>query len=153
MLFRSGWDCHGLPAENFVEKQMNIVDRRQIVTSSVKRVKLVNDFDNATKVITKVAGWMGQRGYGSSSWDVNNLTPDKLAEEFGRDNFYVAYDDDKLVGSVVISDKDSYNFFAGKKDKGTSVGYLYKMAVLPEFQKQGYANAMLKEAVWVSTSS
>ena len=29
---RWGWDCHGLPAENFVEKQMNIMDRRQIVT-------------------------------------------------------------------------------------------------------------------------
>ena len=29
---RWGWDCHGLPAENFVEKQLNIVDRRQIVT-------------------------------------------------------------------------------------------------------------------------
>lgn len=28
-----GWDCHGLPAENFVEKQLNITDRRQIVTS------------------------------------------------------------------------------------------------------------------------
>ena len=147
---RWGWDCHGLPAENFVEKQLNIVDRRQIVASSVKRVKLVNDFDNATKVITKVAGWMEQRGYGSSSWDADNLTPDKLAEEFGRDNFYVAYDDDKLVGSVVISDKDSYNFFVGKKDNGTSVGYLYKMAVLPEFQKQGYADAMLKEAVRLS---
>ena len=26
-----GWDCHGLPAENFVEKQLNITDRRQIV--------------------------------------------------------------------------------------------------------------------------
>ena len=147
---RWGWDCHGLPAENFVEKQLNITDRRQIVTSSVKRVKLVNDFDNATKVITKVAGWMGQRGYGSSSWDTDNLTPDKLTEEFGRDNFYVAYDDDKLVGGVVISNKDIYKFFAGKKDNGTSVGYLYKMAVLPEFQKQGYADAMLKEAVRLS---
>ena len=145
-----GWDCHGLPAENFVEKQMNIVDRRQIVTSSVKRVKLVNDFDNATKVITKVAGWMEQRGYGSSSWDADNLTPDKLKEEFGRDNFYVAYDDDKVGGGVVISNKDSYKFFAGKKDNGTSVGYLYKMAVLPEFQGQGYADAMLKEAVHLS---
>ena len=29
---RWGWDCHGLPAENFVEKQMNITDRRQIAT-------------------------------------------------------------------------------------------------------------------------
>jgi isoleucyl-tRNA synthetase len=28
-----GWDCHGLPAENFVEKQLNITDRRQIVTN------------------------------------------------------------------------------------------------------------------------
>ena len=147
---RWGWDCHGLPAENFVEKQLNIVDRRQIVTSSVKRVKLVNDFDNATKVITKVAGWMEQRGYGSSSWDADNLTPDKLKEEFGRDNFYVAYDDDKLVGDVVISNKDIYKFFAGKKDNDTSVGYLYKMAVLPEFQGQGYADAVLKEAFRLS---
>ena len=29
---RWGWDCHGLPAENFVEKQLNITDRRQILT-------------------------------------------------------------------------------------------------------------------------
>ena len=28
-----GWDTHGLPAENFVEKQLNIIDRRQIVAS------------------------------------------------------------------------------------------------------------------------
>ena len=27
-----GWDCHGLPAENFVEKKLNITDRRQILT-------------------------------------------------------------------------------------------------------------------------
>ena len=30
-----GWDCHGLPAENFVEKQLGIVDRRQIVTKKL----------------------------------------------------------------------------------------------------------------------
>lgn len=29
---RWGWDCHGLPAENFVEKQLGITDRRQIIT-------------------------------------------------------------------------------------------------------------------------
>ena len=27
---RWGWDCHGLPAENFVEQQLGITDRRQI---------------------------------------------------------------------------------------------------------------------------
>ena len=29
---RWGWDCHGLPAENFVEKQLGILDRREIGT-------------------------------------------------------------------------------------------------------------------------
>ena len=40
---RWGWDCHGLPAENFVEKQMNIVDRRQIVASSDQPAPLDKD--------------------------------------------------------------------------------------------------------------
>jgi len=40
---RWGWDCHGLPAENFVEKQMNIMDRRQIVTSDDQPVPLDKD--------------------------------------------------------------------------------------------------------------
>lgn len=38
-----GWDCHGLPAENFVEKQLNIVDRRQIVTSDDQATPLDKD--------------------------------------------------------------------------------------------------------------
>ena len=40
---RWGWDCHGLPAENFVEKQMNIMDRRQIVTSDDQLAPLDKD--------------------------------------------------------------------------------------------------------------
>lgn len=38
-----GWDCHGLPAENFVEKQLNIVDRRQIVTNPDDKAPLDKD--------------------------------------------------------------------------------------------------------------
>ncbi len=38
-----GWDCHGLPAENFVEKQLNIVDRRQIVAGSDAAAPLDKD--------------------------------------------------------------------------------------------------------------
>ena len=40
---RWGWDCHGLPAENFVEKQLNITDRRQIVTSDDQPAPLDKD--------------------------------------------------------------------------------------------------------------
>lgn len=38
-----GWDTHGLPAENFVEKQLGIVDRRQIVTSADTEAPLDKD--------------------------------------------------------------------------------------------------------------
>lgn len=38
-----GWDCHGLPAENFVEKQLGIVDRRQIVARADDQAPLDKD--------------------------------------------------------------------------------------------------------------
>lgn len=38
-----GWDCHGLPAENFVEKQLNITDRRQIVAGPGRQAPLDKD--------------------------------------------------------------------------------------------------------------
>ncbi len=38
-----GWDCHGLPAENFVEKQLVITDRRQIVTDTSTPAPLDKD--------------------------------------------------------------------------------------------------------------
>lgn len=38
-----GWDTHGLPAENFVEKQLGITDRRQIVASSDDKAPLDKD--------------------------------------------------------------------------------------------------------------
>lgn len=40
---RWGWDCHGLPAENFVEKQLGITDRRQIVADSHQPTPLDKD--------------------------------------------------------------------------------------------------------------
>ena len=38
-----GWDCHGLPAENFVEKQLVITDRRQIQTIKDQKPPLDKD--------------------------------------------------------------------------------------------------------------
>ena len=73
---RWGWDCHGLPAENFVEKQLNITDRRDIGTKisledyilkakesmvansetwrgTIDRVGRWVDFDNAYRTMDK----------------------------------------------------------------------------------------------------
>ena len=40
---RWGWDCHGLPAENFVEKQLGITDRRQILVDKDQSAPLDKD--------------------------------------------------------------------------------------------------------------
>lgn len=40
---RWGWDCHGLPAENFVEKQLGITDRRQILVDENQTAPLDKD--------------------------------------------------------------------------------------------------------------
>lgn len=46
-----GWDTHGLPAENFVEKQLGITDRRQIVTGAETQAPLDKD-GNPLETIT-----------------------------------------------------------------------------------------------------
>ena len=71
-----GWDCHGLPAENFVEKQLGITDRREIGTkwsledyiikaresmvansetwrSTIDRIGRWVDFDNCYRTMNK----------------------------------------------------------------------------------------------------
>ncbi len=45
-----GWDTHGLPAENFVEKQLSIVDRRQIVKSADEPAPLDKDGNELPKI-------------------------------------------------------------------------------------------------------
>ncbi len=66
---RWGWDCHGLPAENFVEKQLGIVDRREIGTKYsleeyiVKaRESMVANSASWEGTIDRVGRWVDFRG-------------------------------------------------------------------------------------------
>ena len=47
-----GWDCHGLPAENFVEKKLGITDRREIGT----KISLEDYIITARKSMVSTAG-------------------------------------------------------------------------------------------------
>ncbi len=62
---RWGWDCHGLPAENFVEKQLGITDRREIGTKwsledyIVKaRESMVANSEEWRSTIDRVGRWV-----------------------------------------------------------------------------------------------
>lgn len=64
-----GWDCHGLPAENYVEKQLGITDRRDIgtkwsleeyVLTAKKSMEEISDEWEHT--ITRIGRWVDFKG-------------------------------------------------------------------------------------------
>ncbi len=62
---RWGWDCHGLPAENFVEKQLGITDRREIGTKwsleeyiKKARESMVANSETWRSTIDRVGRWV-----------------------------------------------------------------------------------------------
>ncbi len=62
---RWGWDCHGLPAENFVEKQLGITDRRDIGTKwsledyiTKARESMVANSETWRTTIDRVGRWV-----------------------------------------------------------------------------------------------
>ncbi len=66
---RWGWDCHGLPAENFVEKQLGITDRREIGTKwSLEdyilkaRESMVANSETWEGTIDRVGRWVNFKG-------------------------------------------------------------------------------------------
>ena len=66
---RWGWDCHGLPAENFVEKQLGITDRREIGTKwplatyiTKARESMVSNSEAWEGAIERVGRWVDFRG-------------------------------------------------------------------------------------------
>ena len=66
---RWGWDCHGLPAENFVEKQLGITDRREIGTKwsledyiTKARESMVANSETWEATIDRIGRWVEFRG-------------------------------------------------------------------------------------------
>ncbi len=62
---RWGWDCHGLPAENFVEKQLGITDRRDIGTKwsledyiTKARESMVANSETWRSTIDRIGRWV-----------------------------------------------------------------------------------------------
>ena len=64
-----GWDCHGLPAENFVEKKLNIIDRHDIGTKisladyiTTARESMVATGDLWESTIDRIGRWVDFKG-------------------------------------------------------------------------------------------
>jgi isoleucyl-tRNA synthetase len=64
-----GWDCHGLPAENFVEKQLGITDRREIGTKvsleeyiTKARESMVANSATWEDTIDRIGRWVDFKG-------------------------------------------------------------------------------------------
>lgn len=59
-----GWDCHGLPIENLVEKELNITNKQQIVEMGVEkfnelcRSKVLSYVDSWREMVEKLGRWV-----------------------------------------------------------------------------------------------
>ncbi|PKL31701.1 isoleucine--tRNA ligase [Candidatus Saccharibacteria bacterium HGW-Saccharibacteria-1] len=72
-----GWDCHGLPAENFVEKKLGITDRHDIGTKisledyiTTARESMVQTSDTWESTIDRIGRWVEFKG-GYKTMDKN----------------------------------------------------------------------------------
>jgi len=64
-----GWDCHGLPAENFVEKKLGITDRHEIGTRisladyiTTARESMVQTGDLWESTVDRIGRWVDFKG-------------------------------------------------------------------------------------------
>ncbi|MCL1929681.1 GNAT family N-acetyltransferase [Candidatus Saccharibacteria bacterium] len=138
-----GWDCHGLPAENFVEKQLGITDRRQIIVSRQSKIRFEQDFKKSAEVIRKVAKWRQEKGFPhGDTWGLEHTLPAALLKEYkNKAEFYTIYNQDTLIGAFILKDDDYDGMWQEQPAENSQ--YLYKFAILPQFQGQGYADSVL----------
>ncbi|MBQ3271147.1 isoleucine--tRNA ligase [Candidatus Saccharibacteria bacterium] len=102
---RWGWDCHGLPAENFVEKQLGITDRRQIGGTGENAISLENYIIKAREsMVANSETWRG--------------TIDRIGRWVDFDNCYRTMNKD-FMESVWWAFKTLYD--AGKIYEGRKV--------------------------------
>ena len=112
-----GWDCHGLPAENFVEKQLVITDRRQILTNKDQKTPL--DKDGNTLATISLEDYINTA---RQSMVENSETWEPIVDRVGRwVDFKGAYRtmDKKYMESVWWAFKKLYD--AGKIYEGEKV--------------------------------
>ncbi|MCL2095164.1 isoleucine--tRNA ligase [Candidatus Saccharibacteria bacterium] len=110
---RWGWDCHGLPAENFVEKQLGILDRRQIGATKPIEDKEGRELPpiSLEKYITEARNSMVAN---SAAW---KGTIDRIGRWVEFDNAYRTMDKD-FMESVWWAFKTLYDkglIYEGKK--------------------------------------
>ena len=98
---RWGWDCHGLPAENFVEKQLGITDRREIGTKWSLEDYIIKARES---MVANSEAWRG--------------TIDRVGRFVDFDNCYRTMNKD-FMESVWWAFKELYN--AGKIYEGAKV--------------------------------
>ena len=98
---RWGWDCHGLPAENFVEKQLGITDRREIGTKWSLEDYIIKARES---MVSNSAAWKG--------------TIDRVGRWVDFDGAYRTMDKD-FMESVWWAFKELYE--AGKIYEGRKV--------------------------------
>jgi len=97
-------------------------------------VRLEADFDAAVAIIQQGGAWHSRRGLDIiGSWKSEVLTTEALVKKYGsREEFYVLLIDGKPAFAAVLSENDSFGFWANVAS-GKAL-YISRLAVADEFR-------------------
>ena len=143
---RWGWDCHGLPAENFVEKQLGITDRREIGTkwplaTYIEKAKesMVANSEAWESTIERIGRWVDFRGayrtmdknyMESVWWAIKTLYDKGLIFEGRKVLMYDTKFSTPVSKAEVMMDNDAYQ-------EVTDPSVFVKFKVVSEGELQG----------------
>ncbi|KYG31972.1 GNAT family N-acetyltransferase [Alkalihalobacillus trypoxylicola] len=120
------------------------------------RLKMIKvDASNITlfsQILCEAASWLHQKK--QPLWEINDLSPEQLLQNYSYGEMYVAYLQNKPAGTVIIQDKDPL-FWPGAIDDAL---YIHKLSIRRSFASDGVSSEILqwvkkqavsKEVQWV----
>jgi len=106
-------------------------------------ITLKNDFAKAAEIISITSEWRKSKGYPSGkTWSAEETTKDALLKRYIKNDFYVIDLDGTVIGAVILTSRKTHP--AWQDDSRYS--YIAKLCILEAYQKQGYADEVLKLA-------
>ncbi|MDR1300269.1 MAG: GNAT family N-acetyltransferase, partial [Candidatus Nomurabacteria bacterium] len=113
-------------------------------SSVCSEISFKQNFEDAIRVIHEVARWREKQGFPAGrTWSLENTTSDNLLKEYGnKKSFYAIYNESTLIGAFILTSARDIEMWTSQPEKKSC--YIDKFALLPEYQRCGYADEVLE---------
>lgn len=105
-------------------------------------MKITNtNLEAAIDIMQEAARWL--ISINQQIWPLDNINKANLLRDNSEDNFYVGWDEDTAIASMILKWHDPDIWI---KSKESEAGYINKLSVRRAYASQGYAQEMMEFA-------